>query len=137
MDRGADKLCGSDTDSDGCILECAQAAGVRADVLELLRPAGTKRGRAPSSEQEVQVGKTPVDNAPCKDGVRTVADFWLRYASGGQDMRGSSYLAAACLTGDARRVRELFDRGDASVFILRPDIRGADLSHVLEDFTLR
>ena len=52
-----DELCGgSDTDSDGCILEGARAAGVSDDVLELLRPAGTKRCRSPSSEQELQIG---------------------------------------------------------------------------------
>ena len=84
----------------------------------------------------MQVGATPVRNAPCKDGVRTFADFWLRYARGGQDVRGASYLAAACLTGDARRVRELLGRDDASVFVFRPDFHGADLSHVLVDFTL-
>ena len=43
-------------DSDGCILERAQAAGVSDDVLELLRPAGTKRCRSSSSERELQVG---------------------------------------------------------------------------------
>ena len=57
VDRCVDELCGgSDTDSDGCILEGTRAAGVGDDVLELLRPAGTKPCRSPLSEQELQVG---------------------------------------------------------------------------------
>ena len=85
----------------------------------------------------VQVGAGTVETVPCKAGVRTFGDFWLRHAHGGQDLRSSSYLDRVRLSGDVRRVRELLDRNNASVFILRPDVRGAHLSDVLEDFTSR
>ena len=47
------------------------------------------------------------------------------------------YLAGARVSADVRWVRELLDRNNASLFILRPDVRGALLPDVLEDLTLR
>ena len=99
LDRGADEPSGSDTDSDGCILECARAVGVSDDVLELLRPAGTKRCRSPLSEQELQVGTGTAETVPCAPSAsgRSMISGFVMHAGGKTCTALIIWPARACL----------------------------------------